>query len=184
MTQTIDTILSRRTAHTFDDRPVPEAVLRRAVECATRAPNHKLTNPWRFTRVGPQTRAKITDLAMALKVEKGPMSDAQSAKARAQLETPAELIVVRQLIDPDPDRRREDYAACACAIENLSLSLWSEGVRSKWGTGGVTRDARTYAMLGLEPDREEIIGFVWIGYSAEPAATPRLDVDAVFDAVP
>lgn len=184
MNETIDTILSRRTAHTFERRPVPDDVIMRALQCAVRAPNHKLSNPWRFTRVGPQTRARITELGLELKAQKSPLSAAQAAKARAQLEDPAELIVARQILDPDPHRRREDYGACACAIQNLALALWSEGVRSKWGTGAVTTDPRTYAMLEIDPAREEIIGFLWIGYADDLPETPRLSVDAVVNSVP
>ncbi len=177
-------IRTRRTAHFYDSEPVPEEVLREALECAARAPNHKLTNPWRFTRVGPETRAKIVELAVELKKRKKPLSDRQEARVREKVASSPELLVVRQVLDEDPFRRREDYAACACAIQNLSLALWSHGVSSKWSSGSVTRASETYELLGVDPDREEIIGFVWIGYAEEQPETPRLPVEEVLDEVP
>lgn len=173
MNDTIHTILTRRTAHVFESRPIPEELLTTALECAIRAPNHKLSNPWRFTRVGPVARATLVELAVRLKEEKGALSEAQREKVRAKVGSSPELIVVRQLLSPDPVRRREDFAACACAIENLAIALWSEGVSSKWSTGAPTSHDETYALLGIDRGREQIIGFVWIGYADEQPRTRR-----------
>lgn len=180
----IDAILSRRTAHTYRDEPVAEEIMEQALQCALRAPNHKLSNPWRFTRVGPQTREKIVDLTVALKKDKGPLSPAMEAKVRAKVGSSPELLVVRQLLDPDDFRRREDFAACACAIQNIMLALWSHGVSSKWSTGVATRAPQTYELLGVEPSKQEIIGFLFIGFADDQPETPRLDLQEVVEDVP
>ena len=52
-----EALLSRRTVHHFEERPVPDDVLRRGLECAIRAPNHKLTEPWRFRSLGECQRS-------------------------------------------------------------------------------------------------------------------------------
>lgn len=184
MNEVVDTIRSRRTAHIYRPDPVPEEVLVAALQCAIRAPNHKLTNPWRFTRVGPDARAQIVDLGVRLKQANGPMSEAQVAKVRAKMSSSPELFVVRQVISNDEFRRREDYASCACAIQNFSLALWSEGVSSKWSSGGVTFHPETYAICGVDATREEIIGFVWVGYAAPQPETPRTAVADVLTTIP
>lgn len=186
MNNVVDVILSRRTAHLFDrDRAVPDAVLNTAMQCAVRAPNHKLTNPWRFRRVGEQSHAKLVELGTQLKLAKNPnLPAAMEAKIRAKLQSAPVLIIASQLLDPDERRRREDYGACACAIQNIALALWSEGVSMKWSSGAVTWDAATYEIAGIDPAEEEIIGFLWIGYADEQPETPRLPVDAVFKFVP
>lgn len=181
MNDTQQTILGRRTVHTYSTDPLPEGALTRALACALRAPNHKLTNPWRFTRLGPDARAAVTELGVSLKREKAGdrWSDAREAAVRAKLSSPAELVVVSQVLSGDGFRRREDYAAVSCAIQNASLSLWSEGVGSKWSSGGVTHHARTYAICRIDPDVEEIVGFLWMGAAAvvpDPARTPLEDV--------
>lgn len=177
-------ILTRRTAHLFRPHPVPEEVVERALFCALRAPNHKLTNPWRFTRIGPRTRAAITELAVEVKREGGPLSAKQEEKVREKVSSAPELIVVTQIRVDDEFRRREDYASCACAIQNLCLSLWGAGVHSKWSTGAVTRDPRLYALTGIDPEREETVGFVWIGYADDQPETPRLALDEVVRRTP
>jgi nitroreductase len=58
---------------------------------------------------------------------------------------------------------REDYAACCCAAQNLMLYLWERGIGTKWTTGGITRDARFYELLGIDATRESVVGLIWYG---------------------
>lgn len=179
-----DTILNRRTVHRYSTEPIPDGALDRALEAAVAAPNHKLTNPWRFTRVGPETRDAITDLYVRLKREANDgLSDEQEEEYRRKVGDPPELVVPSQVLADDEFRRREDYAAVACAIENLMLSLRSEGVYSKWGTGSVTRRPEVYDWLDIDEEDEEIVGFVWVGYPREDRREepkpPRKPLDEV-----
>lgn len=172
------TILERRTVHDYTLEPLPEGALERALECALRAPNHKLTNPWRFTRLGAKARATLTTLALDIKCPER-ANPKRVETIRTKFTNPPELIVVSQLRNPDdPFRQKEDYAAVACAIQNMSLSLWSEGIGSKWSSGGVTQDARTYELAHI-PDNEEIVGFVWAGLAQKIPNPPRAPLDAV-----
>ena len=66
-----EVIVSRNTAHFYEERPVSQELLHRALRAAIRAPNHKLTNPWRFIRVGEKTRAEITELDACTTAEAG-----------------------------------------------------------------------------------------------------------------
>ncbi|MBA2663855.1 MAG: nitroreductase family protein [Bradymonadaceae bacterium] len=174
------TLLSRRTIHDFRPDPIPEAALLRALEAAIRAPNHKLTNPWRFTRMGPAVRHEIVALAVALKSQTRALSPPAEAGLRAKLSSAPELLAVSQRLDADLARRHEDYASVSCAIENLMLALWSEGIGSKWSTGAVTTHPSTYGLLGIDEAKEEIVGFVWIGFALNIPSTPRLELDAVY----
>lgn len=185
-----DAILTRKTVQKYSTEPIPEGCIERALECAVRAPNHKLTNPWRFTRIGPETREKIVALGIQLKAAKAAregreLTEAYIEKLREKLGNSPGLLVVSQVLDDDPFRRREDYASVACAIQNLCISLWSEGVGSKWATGGVTRHSETYEITDIDPDDEKIVGFVWIGHSSQQLQeTPREPVDAVTRELP
>lgn len=174
-------LLERRTVHSLTRDPVPDAAIERALVAATHAPNHRLTFPWRFVRVGRETRQPLADLAVRLQTEKkGPLPPEAETKVRAKILDPHELIVVSVVRDPDPMIAREDYASAACAIQNIHLSLWADGVASKWGTGAPTRHPEGYALFGLDPDRDEIVGFVWVGIAAKvppaPARPPLADL--------
>jgi len=166
-------ILSRRTIHDYQPGPVPEGAIERAVVAAIAAPNHRMTEPWRFVRVGPEGRSALVGISAELKGGAAALGEPAVEKLRAKMLNPAELLVVCQTRHADPDVAREDYAATACAVQNAMLSLWSEGVGSKWSTGAVTTDERTYSTLGVDPAQEQIIGFLWAGKALRDLPKPR-----------
>jgi nitroreductase len=122
-----------------------------------------MTEPWRFVRVGPEGRGALVDISADLKGGAAAMGGPALEKLRAKMLNPAELLVVCCVRHGDPDIAHEDYAAIACAVQNAMLSFWSEAVGSKWSTGAVTTDERTYKTLGVDPQKEEIVGFLWAG---------------------
>mgnify|MGYP002038151315 CR=1 FL=1 len=164
-------LITRRTIHSYKPEAVPEDAVWRALEAAHHAPNHKLTWPWRFTWAGPETRRQLTNLVVAVKARAAPLTEDQRKKVEAKVQTPAHLVVVSVQREADSFRAREDYAAASCAIQNFMLSLHGHGIGSKWGTGRVTREEATYELLGISPDDEEIIGFVWVGV---PSMVPEI----------
>jgi nitroreductase len=180
-------LLQRRTIHDYDPSPLPEGALERALIAALAAPNHRMTEPWRFVRVGPETRSKLCEVSVGLKTPTGaaPRADLVE-KTRKKMLNPAELLVVSRVRADDPEVEREDYAAIACAIQNLSLSLWAEDVGSKWSTGEVTTAAETYALVGIDERLEEIVGFVWVGKAASnvPKARRRRELSDVLRQLP
>jgi nitroreductase len=84
----------------------------------------------------------------------------------------------------DPIRAREDLIACACAIQNLSLYLWSEGIGTKWNTGAVTRDPAFYDIIWADPEQETVIGLLWYGYPHEIPETARKPVEEILVELP
>ncbi|MDX6726842.1 MAG: hypothetical protein QOK49_1647, partial [Baekduia sp.] len=58
-----DAVRTRRTHKVFGPDPVPRETLEELLELARWAPNHHLTNPWRFRVVGPQARAALKQAA-------------------------------------------------------------------------------------------------------------------------
>lgn len=169
-------VMSRVTVHNYRPEPIPDAVVQDALAAAHQAPCHKLTWPWRFTTVRPEHRGP---LVKALCDSKGIPSDSPHwPKAQAKICDPAMLVVVSMRRTPDDAfREREDYAATACAIQNMMLVVHAAGYGAKWGTGGVTRHPDTYAYLGIDQAEEEIVGFVWMGVpdQAKPTARPPLE---------
>lgn len=173
---------TRRTVHNFLPEPPPDEVILEAIESARWAPNHKLTQPWRFYIVGPSTAAAISELnARLVQEEKGEY--AGQVKLQRWLSMPAWLVVTCRRTD-DYQRFMEDYAATACAIENLLLDLWSRGIGSKWGTGAVTRHPEFFELLKADPELEVVVGMFWYGYPAETPTTDRLSVGEITRVVP
>ncbi|MEN9581897.1 MAG: hypothetical protein RJA70_4906, partial [Pseudomonadota bacterium] len=71
----LEALLSRRTIHDYLPEPVAPSILRRALEAALAAPNHRMTEPWRFVQVGPEMRRRLADIAVGLKGNKGVLSE-------------------------------------------------------------------------------------------------------------
>ena len=60
----------RRTVDQYIQTPVPEELVLEAIEVATWAPNHHVTEPWRFILPGPDTIERIIDLNASIVAEK------------------------------------------------------------------------------------------------------------------
>lgn len=180
-----DAIHHRRTIHRYRDAPLDDGVIERLLAAAHMAPNHKLTWPWRFIRVGKETRrAKLLPLGIALKA-RGPTPSPKLVDAITEkLMYPAELVVVTTRRCDDDFRAREDYAATACAIQNLMLAATAEGVGAKWSSGGLTTHPDTYAAVGVDPEVEEIVAFVWVGVPDEVPEIKRPPLEAHVHALP
>ncbi len=177
MSQTLhEALRERRTIHAFRPEPPPRERILAAIDAARWAPNHRRTEPWRFYLLGPVTATAIAELNAVLVVAaKG--AAAGAAKLARWREVPGWLAVTCVAAD-DPLQAQEDYAAVCCAIQNLQLALWSDGIGVKWTTGAVTRDPRFFAAAGIDAARERLVGLLWYGY---PADVPRMDRRPVAD---
>lgn len=162
-------IRGRRTTDRFKPEPPPARVIEEAVAVARWAPNHKLTQPWRFYHLGPRSIDTIIELNCEI-VAAEKSDKAAEVKRRRWSAVPGWLVVTCVRND-DPLQSREDYAACSCALQNLMLYLWSHGVASKWTTGAVTRAPQFYQRLAIDPDAEDVVGLLWYGY---PEDTPGM----------
>ena len=116
--------------------------MNRPLNAASGPPNHHLSQPWRFHLLGPET-AELICLLNAEIVEAKKGEKAAEIKLRRWRENPGWLLMSRQRAE-DELRDLEDYAACCCAAQNLSLLLWEQSIGMKWTTGAVTRDERFF----------------------------------------
>ena len=84
------------------------------------------------------------------------------------------MVAVSQFLNGPAAQQREDLAAIACAIQNIQLAAWAEGVGMQWSSGKIIQLPLTYEVLGIVPEHEEIVGLLFFGYPASvPAAQPR-----------
>ena len=164
----------RRTIHLFAPHPPPRSLLLAALDAARFAPNHRLTEPWRFHLLGPETALAVARLNAELVAAKRG-EQAGAAKLERWRTMPGWLVITQHVAGIDDSlRRREDYAACACTAYAAMLQLWTHGIGMKWATGPVTRHERFYELLGIDAAEEQVVGLFWYGYPAEvPPAPPR-----------
>ena len=174
-------IRERRTVHDFLPDRIADDIVERAIEVGRWAPNHHRTEPWRFYVLGTLARNQIiarnTEIVRA---EKG--DRAAEIKRQRWLEVPGWLLMTC-LRNDDAQREREDYAACACAAQNMMLTLWADGIGCKWTTGAITRDPELFHMLGLHAAREFVVGLFWYGRPAAVIEQQRRPLSQVLSRI-
>jgi len=167
-----DAIARRTSTRAFGAESVPRAVIERLLAAAVRAPNHKLTEPWRFAVLSGASRDRFAELKRAHRATRFPAPDApEAAKAiektyREALSTPA-FVVVMCAVSDDPVRREEDYAATMMAVQNLLIAATAEGLGTYLRTGGIMTDPGVQGLVRL-PAGHRIAAVVSIGHFAGP----------------
>ncbi len=177
-----EVLRGRRTINLYLQTPVPRKLVRAAIEAATWAPNHHVTEPWRFYLLGKKSIAACVELVRDIVTVK---KDAKTGafKAKSWSEKPGWLLVTCRT-SSDEILQREDFAACAAAVQTFMLYLWKAGVGSKWTTGDLTRDPRFFDIVGVDPQAENIVGLIWYGYPKLTPAQKRSNLDDVLTELP
>ena len=169
-------IRRRRTIGAFRPNVPSSHEVESAIELARWAPNHTKTEPWRVYWLGPETARAVVDLNSSIIAAKKGEAEAE-AKRKSWSAVPGWLAVTCIRSD-DQFRHEEDYAACCCFVQNLSLGLWSNGIGTKWSTGDVTRHEKFFELLGIDPNLERVVGLIWYGYPAVIPEQTRQPVDS------
>lgn len=177
-----ETLQGRRTIELFLQTPIPERLVRDAIEAAVWAPNHHVTEPWHFYTLGSAAIERCLDLCQDIVCKKS-NEKAAAFKRQSWSEKPGWLVVTCQRSD-DTLRQQEDYAACCAAIQNLMLFLWKAGVGSKWTTGDITRDARFYEIVGIDAETQTVVGLFWYGYPKLTPTQSRKPLDEIHTRTP
>ena len=175
-----EAIKKRRTLHIFSKKRVPREVIEKSIVAANQAPCHKRTFPWRFTSIGIKKRELLYQLQLTLKFGDMTIDESSLKRIRDKMLNPSHLLIATQICTDNQVQKLEDYAACACAIQNLSLSLVADDVGCKWSTGKITKDPNTYKIAQINSSEEEIIGFIWIGYGIEPPLIKRPLISTIY----
>ncbi len=175
-------IVSRRTIHKFLPTIPAKEILLKSIDVARWAPNHKLTEPWRFYLIGDETKEAIAHLnARIVEDRKGP--EVAKAKLAQWLAVPY-MVVATYKKAGDPLREKEDYASTCCAIHNMSLYLWSKGIGMKWSTSKSTQLPEFYDLLAIDAEREEVAGLLWCGYPADVPVKTRKPAGSIVRELP
>jgi len=154
-------IRTRRTHKAYGPAPVDPELLRELLELARWAPNHHLTNPWRFRVLGPRTREALMDLA-----------EAEQPGSAVKLRRAPTLVAVTALTSGEEDRDREDLLATAVAAYIVLLGAHARGLGAYWRTVPLLDDARARALLRIEAD-ETPVGLLYLGEPVQEQRVPE-----------
>lgn len=172
---TIEVITSRRSIGKLAGE-VSAAVVQELVEVAVTAPNHHLTQPWRFTIVAGKAREQLGlfwgTLTADAKGLTGPHREDWIAREKGRPLRAPVLIFVSCHQDPDPERAVEDLSATAAAIQNLILAAWAKNIGTMWRTGAMAYNDEVKKYLGIDP-QDPILGIIYVGVPDAPPAKAR-----------
>ena len=123
-----EAIRARRTHKVYRPDPVPREQLDELFELARWAPNHHLTNPWRFRVLGPRSLEALKQA---------------HPDGAAKLDRAPTLVACSVVQTGDELQDEEDVAAGACAVYAIMLAAHARGIATYWRTpGGAARAPR------------------------------------------
>jgi len=167
----IELFSARRSIREFTSREVSHAEIEILLEHAVTAPNHRLTQPWKFFVLGPEARRGY-GLALgarkARKIEDSTAAEQLRQKVGEEHAALPLMIAVAISQDANPEIREEDYAAGMMAVQNISLAAVALGLGTHIKSGAVMNDPQARAAIGVA-DGDRIIAILNVG---EPATVP------------
>jgi nitroreductase len=168
-------IRSRRSVFTSQfekGKLIPDEIIWELLENANWAPNHKHTEPWRFTVFSGKGLEKLANF-QAESYKKTAGEKFKQDKYNKLLTHPLEcshiiaLGLKRSTVVSIP--KMEEIAAVACAVQNIYLSAFAYGLGGYWSTGGVTYEEEAKSFFGLE-EHDRLMGFFYLGCVQTPSA--------------
>jgi len=162
-----EAIRTRRTHKAYRPEPVDRGLLEEILDLARWAPNHNLTNPWRFRVIGPEALERLKEAA-------GPES-------AAKLERAPTLVACSCALTGDPIQDEEDLHATACAAYIVLLAGHNRGLATYWRTPEVLRTPEGAAAVGI-PKIERFVGLLHLGTPVQEQRAPeRVPADQVIE---
>ena len=147
-----EAIRTRRTHKAYGAEPVGRETLDELFDLARWAPNHHLTNPWRFRVVGPRALDRLKEAA-------GP-------EAAGKLDRAPTLVVVSSV------GNEEDRDATAAAAYIVLLAAHARGLASYWRTPAVLQTPEGRAAVGVE-EGEQVLGLLHLGPPRQEQRVPE-----------
>jgi len=167
----IELLNSRRSIRQFTPREVTRDEIEALLESAVSAPNHRLTQPWRFYVLGPRGRRGL-GVALgdrkARRLDDPDAADALRRKVADEHEALPLIIAVAIVEAENLEIREEDYAAAMMAVQNIALAAVALGLGTHIKTGAVMQDPTAREAMRVA-EGERVIAMLFVG---EPASDP------------
>lgn len=164
---------------------VPREMIEQLLEAATRAPNHKKAEPWKFFVFSGDSRQKLADaFVQNYEFDHPNASEAELAgpgrkSANRVLSAPL-VIVVTSDAGKNEIETLENYGAVCAATQNILLAAHALGLSGFWRTGDAAYTAPRNAIKELigANGSTQLAAFLLIGF---PAVTEKESRRAHFE---
>lgn len=174
----LEAIRTRRSVGKVKPDPVERRLIEQLLEAAVWAPNHFLSEPWRFFVMTGDGRKVLGNAYAEIALEQaGDVPPEEKERIRKQQEAkafraPVVIAVAAALSEESAVKRKEDLAATHAAVQNLLLAAHGLGLGAIWRTGDPLYHPKMLEAFGLEPP-SEMVALVYIGYSDMPPRASR-----------
>ena len=173
-------IQSRRSTkpRLFNGDKIDDEIVWQILENANWAPNHGLTQPWRYKVFSNSGLEKLAKFQADWYLENTPKDKFKSEKydrMKTNILKSSHVIVIcmeRQVSGKIPEI--EEIEAVACSVQNMALTAAAYEICSFWGSGGVTYTDELKEFLGLA-EQDKCLGYLYLGYSDNPTTKSRRD---------
>jgi nitroreductase len=170
MIDVIEAIEKRQSMGRVKQDPVPRELVERILESAVHAPNHRLTEPWRFHVFSgrgrgelARARAEIARLQAEAEGESEELAAGRISRERKKAFRAPVVIAVTSEAGRDETETLENYAACAAAVQNMQLTAHALGLATMWRTGPVVYHDSMRELLGLK-EGDIPVAHLYVGY--------------------
>jgi len=162
-------IKDRRTIYPeqFSDRKIHKEIIDQILNNAIWAPNHGMTQPWRFKvflGLGINKLAEFQANHYLLNTSKENFDPEKHQKfLKRPLLAQAVIAICLNRQDSGKIRFIEEVEAVACSVQNMYLTCTAYGIGAYWGSGGATYSDEMKFFLGLD-SKDSCLGFLYLGY--------------------
>jgi nitroreductase len=160
----------------FNGKKIEDDIVWQLLENANWAPNHGLTQPWRFKVFTGNALEKLADFQTNMYQKLTPKEDFKREKferMRTNILKSSHVIIIcmkRQVSEKILEI--EEIEAVACSVQNIALTATAYGICSFWGSGGITYTEELKDFLGLSA-KDRCLGYLYLGYSDTPITNSR-----------
>ena len=173
-----EAIRTRRSQGKMTAQVPPKAAIEQILEAATWAPNHHVTEPWRFVVIAGSAREALGEVMARSKIDRrraegkaSPGGEFEALKRKASRSP----VIVALAVEPagaTGSAELEEIEAGAAAAQNMLLTAHALGLASIWRTGDAAHDPAVRAHLGFS-DSATIIGFIYLGFPVDEPVRAR-----------
>lgn len=150
----------------YINKAIEKEVLLEILQCAHQAPNHKLTQPWRFTVFTGNSLVKLADELVKQYTLTTPPETFLQKKSDSMRDKVMQSGAVMAICLHESGKipKWEEIAAVGAAVQNMSLAASALGIGSYWSSPAVIRELNSFLNLTNE---ENCIGLFYMGYHQE-----------------
>lgn len=174
-------IRDRRSIGKCTDEVPDRALIEQILEIGTWAPNHHLSEPWRFVVLSGEARTGLGNAMGAAAAAKAADAEAAERARTKALKKPMRAPwVIAVYAEPNPaELEVEEIAATAAAAQNVLLAAHALGLAAMWRSGDLVYTPEVRAFLQM-PESAIMLGTIYVGYPAmDPPTRERKHIDNV-----